>query len=486
MFISEYFGVSSLTEYGVFDAIIEKDSHFFINILRLKNTEVPEFIEAYKHLNSYFNNIATLLNASDSPELSDKMYKSARKLFNFHEVNGINLGYSESSTGSGWGPKISDKVLKDAYQIIKKGNKQPEIFHLVCLFEENIAGDRLSDMIATIIEDYIKKYTLRIMNEIGINKNTRKEFQFSNDGFVINPYKNIPILLLPEEILHELPIVRGWVDISRVIVENESIRSEINNEIGEQWKKWSSSDQKYYLFKNIFMQPEVCKRVIDGYKKENLSSLDLRTNDEYFAALLLKSIKTTNSFLKTKLLPTSYEASIDVINILKDWIENNRGWAEIQKAPSKNKEKSIQRLFHLGAKYYLEKNDIDLSCESNSGNGALDFKISRGMDKTIIEVKLSTNSQYLHGYVAQVKQYGKAEKTDNMIYVYIDLGNHERRKTLINEYEKNKRNGITFPELIIIDSMPKKPASTFDFIDFEGSFEEINLDSEFDGIDFEM
>ena len=486
MFISEYFGVSSLTDYGVFDAIIEKDSHFFINILRLKNSEVPEFIEAYKHLNSYFNNIATLLDASDSPELSDKMYKSARKLFNFHEVNGINLGFSESSTGSGWGPKISDKVLKDAYQIIKKGNKRPEIFHLVCLFEENIAGDRLSDMIATIIEDYIKKYTLRIMNDIGINKNTRKELQFSADGFVINPYKNIPILLLPEEILHELPIARSWYDINRVVIENESIRSEINNEICAQWKKWSSSEQKNYLFKNIFLQPEVCKRVIDSYKNEKSPSLDLSADSDYFAAVLLKNIETTNSFLKTKALPTSYEASIDVIKIFKDWIENNRGWDVIQKASSKNREKTLQRLFHLGAKNYLEKNDLDLSCEPNSGNGALDFKISRGMDKTIIEVKLSTNAQYLHGYETQVKQYGKAEQTDKMIYVFIDLGNHVRRKKLIEEYEKNKGNGIIFPELIIIDSIPKKSASTFNFSDFEDSFKEINSDFEFDDIDFKM
>ena len=69
----------------------------------------------------------------------------------------------------------------------------------------------------------------------------------------------------------------------------------------------------------------------------------------------MKNIETTNSFLKTKALTTSYEASIDVIKIFKDWIENNRGWDVIQKASSKNREKTLQRLFHLGTKYYLEK-----------------------------------------------------------------------------------------------------------------------------------
>lgn len=61
-----------------------------------------------------------------------------------------------SSDGAGWGEVLIDQFLSDEYQIVKKGCKQPEIFHLVSLFEENVAGDRVSDMIATIIEPDIK------------------------------------------------------------------------------------------------------------------------------------------------------------------------------------------------------------------------------------------------------------------------------------------------------------------------------------------
>lgn len=70
------------------------------------------------------------------------------------------------------------------------------------------------------------------------------------------------------------------------------------------------------------------------------------------------------------------------------------------------------------------------------------------MDKTIIEVKLSTNAQYLHGYETQVKQYSKAEQKDKMIYVFIDLGNHVRRKTLIEEYKKIKEMVLYFLSLL--------------------------------------
>lgn len=477
MFISEYFKPrKSLEKLGIFDALIDKDSNFFINIIRLKNSTVPEFVDAYNHLNSFFCDIATLLDAADIPEMSDKMYRSARERFVFHEVNGINLGFSESSTGAGWGKKLSDKVLADAYQIVKKGIKQPEIFHLVSLFEENVAGDRLSDMIATIIEPDIKKYTIRMMRELGISPKTRKGLQFSKDGFVVNPYKKCPILLLPEEILHELPIAIDWDDISRVALENDSIRREISAEIGAEWKKWASSAQKDYLFKYIFMQPDVCQRVIDGYKNENLGALDLRTDPEYYAAVLLKTIKETESFSKTKRQPKSFDASMDVINIFKDWTENNRGWSEIQNAPSKNREKSIQRAIHLGAKCYLQVNNLDVSFECDAGSGALDVKISRGTDKTITEVKLSSNAQYLHGYETQIELYGKAEKTEKMIYVFIDIGNPGRRKSLIERHKKDKRKGVKCPELVIIDARPRSAASTFDMDDF-------NFDMDFGDID---
>ena len=38
-----------------------------------------------------------VLEAADVPDLKDKMYRSARKMCRFHEVNGINLGFASSS-----------------------------------------------------------------------------------------------------------------------------------------------------------------------------------------------------------------------------------------------------------------------------------------------------------------------------------------------------------------------------------------------------
>ena len=89
--------------------------------------------------------------------------------------------------------------------------------------------------------------------------------------------------------------------------------------------------------------------------------------------------------------PSSLEATHAIIDIFKDWVENNRGWSEIQDAPTSKREKAVQRFMHLGAKYYVDNNNLDFSCEADEGRGPVDIKLSRGTDKAIAEIKLSSN-----------------------------------------------------------------------------------------------
>lgn len=475
MFVSDYFELTDeqldkMDSMGVFDALIDKDSHFFINIIRLKESTVPEFAEAYQHINSFFSEIATLLDAADSPSLKDKMYATARRRFCFGEVNGINLGFAESGYGSGWGPELSDRVLYDAYQIVKKGSKQPEIFHLVSLFEEDIGPDRLSDMIGTIIEPEITKYTLRVMKELDISPKTRPNLVFMTNGLVKNPSKRVCIFLLPEEILHELPIAKCWDDIAKVAHENTIIRQEISNEISAEWARWASADRKAYLKSHVFMDPDACDRVITGYRNQQLDAIDVKEDTNYLVQLLLKTVKRAVSFKMPTEVPNTLDATLAIVKLFKDWVENNRGWNQIQDAPSRNREKAVQRLMHLGAKYYLEVNDLDISCEPDEGRGPVDIKLSRGADKTLAEIKLSTNAQYLHGYEVQIEEYSKAERTRNLIYVFVDVGNPTRRQRIISLHNSIKQSGKPCPELIIIDARPKNAASTFDPGTWEADF----------------
>lgn len=130
VFMSDFFGINYeiFEEKGIFDAFLDHDSSFFINILRLKETTTPEFLNSYNKINDYYRQIILLLDNADLDTKKDLCYKKALSLFRFSEVNGINLGFSESSSGNGFGQTLTEQVVNNAYYIVKKGAKNLNYF----------------------------------------------------------------------------------------------------------------------------------------------------------------------------------------------------------------------------------------------------------------------------------------------------------------------------------------------------------------------
>lgn len=460
-FVSEFFELDNeLDELGVFDSIMNKDSHFFINLLRLKKAKTPEFANAYKRINDFFGQLMLLLDGSK--EKYDKLYNAALNLFEFPGVKGINLGLSETGVDAGFGPRLSEQVINDAFEIVKAGSKQPEIFQLVGLFENNVAADRLSDMIASIILEDIKEYTRRINKELNLDSEHYEKIVFEN-GIAINPYKKCELLYVPKEILHEIPIARCWSDIDRVISENETIRAEVNEAVGSEWSKMCSSEKKGYLKRYVFEDAERCGRLIDGYKNADIEEYDVEKDLDYFVSDTFKRMKKSGvfNFLEhsDKSEISSLNAAINILNIFKDWVEWNKGWDEIQSASTTRREKAIQRLLHLSGKHYCAENNIDMSFEPNEGPGPVDLKISRGNDKTVVEIKLSSNDDYMHGYEKQIEDYARAEGTDQRIFVYVQVGNAIRDSRIQKRHQERVENGENPPILFMIDSQKKTSAS---------------------------
>lgn len=52
-----------------------------------------------------------------------------------------------------------------------------------------------------------------------------------------------------------------------------------------------------------------------------------------------------------------------------------------------------QDLFKAIAYSYCDANDLDITPEAETGKGQVDFKLSRGTDRAIVEVKKSTNGK---------------------------------------------------------------------------------------------
>lgn len=82
-------------------------------------------------------------------------------------------------------------------------------------------------------------------------------------------------------------------------------------------------------------------------------------------------------------------------------------------------------------------------------NKVIDYKVSMGQDITIIEVRLTSNNQYLHRYGTQIEEYEKAEHTNNMIYVLVDLGNPGKVKKVQNLFMTENMTEGQIPLLLL-------------------------------------
>ena len=313
-------------------------------------------------------------------------------------------------------------------------------------------------MIATIILPDIQAYTKRVMADFKIDKEHYEEDTFDEEGFLINQYKGCRLYLLPTDILHELPMAKCWEDVETAASKNNAIRQELNTEVGMTWHQWASKERKAYIRDYILKDPDAFERVMSAYREEEVGEYNLYNDIDYFLGKLLQKIKKAVDFATIEEGEIdSLTGALEVADIFKDWVENNRGWAEVQQATGG--EKSVQRFVHACAKHYIKVNNLDFSCEANEGPGPVDFKVSRVQDCAVVELKLSSNADYLHGYQEQIQQYAKAEGTENMVFILVDNGHVKRTNRLREQHQNDIRAGVLVPEVVIVDANTRLSAS---------------------------
>ncbi|GAB2555133.1 hypothetical protein [Leucobacter ruminantium] len=128
------------------------------------------------------------------------------------------------------------------------------------------------------------------------------------------------------------------------------------------------------------------------------------------------------------------------------------GWRLLNKGDSKglSSEQDVQLFFGL----LLQKSRFDVNREPNNGRGPVDFKISEGLDKSLIEFKLAKSSSLKRNMENQVEVYKKANGTNSAVFVVIAYTASEIQKTkeTVLDLGLNKPDSM---EVVIIDASPK-------------------------------
>lgn len=428
---SDYFNIhkAKLNELGVFDPILNYDTKVFVEPLLLKSSSSEIIKNSYQNYTNYFSQLLLLLQKSQN--LDDKCWRVAKKMVNFPEYQYTCIGYGSGSTeGKGSGVEFNDKILKSAKEIVDLADNNPEIFLLLPLLEEGIAGDRISDMVQNIIDEDICKYTQKIMGELNLEGNCDYITKNHNSyKLPLNPYSNLPIKLIPTDILLNLPVADNLPSlIEEMSSHNSKLRDLVNRDIGHIWIDTTKSYRKLILLKELKTNKEFFVETLKALKEYKLEHYDLKKDYEG----LYKWLENSQDFINVELskeiknchdsLESLAFAITGIIKHFRDVIENKNVWRTFwTKYGSDYRHVRVfysQMLFFTVCNTWLTSQDsnVIINLKYSEKNIDLEFTIS-GKYKLLVHIKHANNTSLGKAYKNILEKYRNLTDTWNYYLV---------------------------------------------------------------------
>jgi hypothetical protein len=464
---SAYFGVppEALDDAGLIDPFLDVDVPLFIDPVLLEKSSNDTIRNAALYrFRQHFEVLVRMLAISKAE--NDAAWKGARRQLDLREPpeNGLGFGGSGRS-GSSRPDVIRERILRTSKEIITLGVKDPEMISLMGFFEEDVGPDTISDLTTTVIMD-----DLALITEEFCVAHSIPVFSFDICGshklpkFIYPRDRSVPILLVPRDIVRELPIANDWSDIERAAMENARIRERVNRYLGGIIHP-TVAQRKHALRDAALESPQDFDFFLASVK-ENVSNYD-PTLDALGYYRLKDIIARGFPGLKQ---PGRYDLSLgpdeimrvvnDTIALFKRHVEDGNLWEELWTSGKPKKERASQLIYYAIADAFCKVNDIDISPEANMGGGPIDFKFSRGYNaKVLVEMKRSSGT-VVHGYEKQLEFYRASSQSDYAVFVIIDYGD---LGTKLNEIRRIRRSrldgGQRASEIVVIDATPKVSAS---------------------------
>lgn len=463
---SRHFGVppAQMRKLGVFDPVLQADTKLFIDPVLLRHSGAPEMAgAATATLKTFFETLYRLLAASKRQ--GDIAWTAAMSKLKFHEVSGTCLGYGGGSIhGSGWGDRLTGELMLRAKELIDLGVDDPDLFLLIGLFSDNVGPDRISDMATNIILGALGDYTARMCTELRV---PTESFLLNSTKFQLpvnpqQPRQRTPIILVPTDVLRELPVAFSVEDIWVAARESDEIRRRINEEVGVMWRG-VSKERKSEVLSALLKDPVYAKSLIRKVLSAPAQQYDQEKDPRGFTIWsdLAYLLAQDNPHVIAKPADTSASSLnavvVAIIEQFRFLIEKRDTWRVLNEAPTRKTEKTAQMLFFSVAYSYCQANNLDITPEADTGNGPVDFKFSSGgSPKILVELKLSKNDVQ-RGHDVQLPDYVEAEKADGAHYVVVNVGGLGNKWKKLQDSRNTK--GQAEPQVWLVDATLRASAS---------------------------
>jgi hypothetical protein len=457
---------SALKRLGALDPVLNADTNLFIDPMLLAESRHREMKRAAQRFHHHFATLASLLAASATR--GDVAWRGAEAAFTTSEIKANCLGYGAATiSGSGVGRTLAGRLLATAKEIIDLGVADPDLFPALALLEADVGPDRISDMTTNVIFPDLAAFTQRLCQRLKV---TTGRFTMSGSTFRLprNPFdRSVPILLVPRDVLRPLPIAADWDGVRAAARHNALLRQRVNQYIAAIWESHSKK-QKETLRDEALASRAGIQTLLDAI--HNVDPEPYAADDDPKGVLTWhERLSIARRYPMSLALPpartrTRQDVMLVVMAIVhrfKVLIEDKGLWKDLWSGYSRRPEKAAQRLFLAVADSYCKANHLDLSPETDSGGGPVDFKLSQGSEATaLVELKLSSNHKLVDGYTKQLEVYKSAEECGRAVFLVIDVGAMGKRgQELRSMRERRVRAGLPASELVFVDGSRKRSAS---------------------------
>lgn len=456
-FISDYFGISEeiFEQQGVLNVSIVNDLPLFIDPFLLFHSDNPEYVDLHEQIIHY---LVFLRDESSKNHINDGHLKN---WYCFKEVKQNWLGFSKfGNGGAGLGMEFARSLHENLNIIFKDfgDEKITESSHIekVCLIADGVGRDNISDFTTNLIKDYLCRFTEKFaaahlpsdaVRKVWVD---RAKFNYKTQHWARAQY-TLPwvyddfVILTPKDILTR---DENWINRSDLIerfediptaISDDQVRAAVSNYFqqelaqrlrieGKGGKKArdrapTKKDRNAAAVATVHNFPELIDyyikyKEINGNEAKDVSEEKVRAIEYLFIEklqALQAQLRAETDFYRIG--RNTYSEAHARLTYLKDVIENKGGHRFFYDDQGKpiEREKDLHVLYRL----VWFGTPSDAGAEANDGRGPVDFKISRGRDKTLVEMKLAKNTKLEKNLSNQAEIYQAASDAGSAIKAII-------------------------------------------------------------------
>lgn len=455
VFFSDFFEIrpSILAKAGLLNVSLVADLPLFMDPFLLFNSKRKVYRDLHEEIIRYLRFLRDRAVPGDQPPGLRKSW------YTFSEVRQNWLGYSKTgNSGSALGADFAAALNRSLHTVFQDFG-QPGVArgnHLekLCLISGGVGRDRISDFATNLIKGHLLEvsqvFALRHLSpaqrrSVNVPRVTFNYETETWDGatFTLPWLADDYVILTPRDLLtkdetwiNRPDMVDNYEQIAQSM-DNDALRAQLDNYIRKQLsRRPTSAEIKAAVSEALREHPAFLEYYIrfkedHGEQAKALSAEKVLELEERFigaASTLIDLLQTKTTFYAAP--ARTLEESRQRVMFLKDVIENQDGWRTFYRNRKPvEREEDLQLLFRLT----WFGTTADINREVNNGRGPVDFKASRGLDKSLIEFKLASNKALQRNLEHQVPIYERANDTKASLKViaYFSLAELRRVEEIL-------------------------------------------------------